>query len=546
MRVPIHSVLFKRITDINWRTLTGRERGQYDLRLGSDAQFETFFDNVPSEEQTDLGGWLRRVPIEAYDGDNPVGLSEIPVRYMGPQSSRRDFYFKSQKYDRPEAYELWKPTRNYTLATPFEDVEGAATIVVRDLHNNFHARWLTRDAIARLPQQLRVRIEREETGVVWMANGFAGISEQSQEVLDALLEHHNVLLYGPPGTGKTFILQEVLRAFDNMTFDTTQEHDPITAGSATHSLWSTFHQSYSYEDFVVGLRPNPRDDGGFSLEAVPGALLEVSEWARQPGQRGLLVIDEINRGNVSRIFGELITLLEVDKRLGEDGASTPTTVSVRLPYISPDHPPSVALPDGTNAVVPFPFTLPRDVYVLATMNSVDTSVAPLDAALRRRFKMHHITPDIDSMSRVLGLGDAVPALDRALTDRNAVCTLALRLLSHVNDGISMFLGADFQLGQWYLAPMIDTTTTDEAKNELANIWRTAIFPQLLEYFSGRSEQLLAVLGNPGRHNALVVHNPEPDWEALGATAFIAPGTNATDDDIIALLISIVSREDQQQ
>lgn len=544
MKVAVRAVLFKRITDINWRAITGRERGQYDLRLGADAEFGAFFDVVPDVDPTTHGGWSRLVALQPFMGSNPVPEHHVTFRYMGPQSTRKDYYFASQKHDLPEAYPLWRPGRVAPLDAAFADVEGAVVVVVRDAANRFHARWLSREAVDRLPSALRLRIEQDSKGVYEVIDATAPISPKAQEVLDALLDHHNVLVYGPPGTGKTFVVQEVMRSFETMTLDTDAEHDPITDGSTTHSLWSTFHQSYSYEDFIVGLRPRPRDEGGFVLDPVPGTLLELSEWARQPGRRALLVIDEINRGNVSRIFGELITLLETDKRLDPDGNPLPTTVSVRLPYVAPGDDLSVALPDGTNAEVPYPFTLPHRVYVLATMNSVDTSVAPLDAALRRRFTMLQLTPDVAGMQAVLGLGteEGLPELDAALPDRDAVCGLALHVLQQVNQGIGMFLGPDFQFGHWYLEPLVGLTDRDDAIRALADVWRNALFPQLIEYFSGRSEQLLAVLRDPESSEAIRVEIPNAEWEALGASAYLSPPLAPSDEAVMELLIHVSGQQ----
>ena len=148
--------------------------------------------------------------------------------------------------------------------------------------------------------------------------------------------------------------------------------------------WVTFHQSYSYEEFIVGLRPDPASEKLLSLEPSPGLLLELAEWARVPGQSSLLVIDEINRGNVSRVFGEFITLIEPDKRLADDGHPTDRTVAINLPYIKPGIPVTVQV-DGADVNVENPFTMPLRLYTLASMNSVDKSIAPLDSALRRRF-----------------------------------------------------------------------------------------------------------------------------------------------------------------
>jgi 5-methylcytosine-specific restriction enzyme B len=537
LRIPIRAVLFKRITEINWRALTGQERGQYDLRVGADPEFGTFFDLLPEEDRTDLGGWSRRVTFEPYTGPNPVPASHVTFRYMGPKSQRKDYYFASQKYDLPEAYQLWRPGRAAPVDSPFDQVDGSATIVVRDCDDRFHARWLSPDAVSRLPEALRVRIQEDGKGVDDMRDAVPAISPRAQEVLDALLEHHNVLVYGPPGTGKTFIVQEVLRSFRALTLDTDAEHDPIASGSSTHALWATFHQSYSYEDFIVGLRPRPLKGGGFTLMAVPGTLLELSEWARQPGNRSLLVIDEINRGNVSRIFGELITLLDVDKRLAPDGSETSTTVRVRLPYLTPDESVSVVLSDGNEVNVPNPFTLPEPLYMLATMNSVDTSVAPLDAALRRRFTMLQLTPDLAAMRTLLGLGDGdeLPEPATGLPDRDDVCALALRTIRRLNQGIAMFLGSDFEFGHWYLEPLLHTSSRADA-----------LFPQLMEYFSGRTEQLVAVLRQPPSSPAAHIETPETDWEVLGASSVIGPSPAPGDNDVLDLLVHIAGSEPVKQ
>lgn len=545
MKIPVDAVLYKKVTDIIWRALSAKERGQYDLRLGTDAAFGAFFSSVPVTDPTPQGGWTRHVTFEAFDGAQPVPPHSLRFRYMGRDSQRKDFYFASQNHVGDESYPLWHPGRAEPGATSFADVDGAVAAVIRDANGGFHARWITAKEVGLLPTGLRSAILSNEKGVYMPTGAGAAISDEAQEVLDALRRHHNVLLYGPPATGKTHIVQEVMRAFSAMTIDTEREHDALDGGGATRALWTTFHQSYSYEDFIVGLRPRPGDKGeGFTLEPVAGTLLELSEWARTPGRQGLLVIDEINRGNVSRIFGELITLLEVDKRLGANGSETPTTVRVRLPYVTRDQPVKVDLGDGNKPVeVPLPFTLPRDVHILATMNSVDSSVAPLDAALRRRFRMVNLVPDPDLMRRPLGLSeeDELPRPDPALATKADVAALALHLLRTLNDGIGMYLGSDFQLGQWYLNPLVDATD-DGAQAALADIWRTALLPQLIEYFSGRSDQLLSVLRSPNGLDAIDVTQPTPDQDALGASVVIVPTADADDAAVLALLGHIVGFE----
>ena len=132
----------------------------------------------------------------------------------------------------------------------------------------------------------------------------------------------------------------------------------------------TFHESYGYEEFVEGLRPETGAGAGFRLEPTDGVLKRIAERARASEAPHLLVIDEINRANVSKVLGELITLLEEDKRAG-----AANEIAVTLPHSRE------------------PFTLPANLHILGTMNTADRSIALLDTALRRRFQFEELAPD---------------------------------------------------------------------------------------------------------------------------------------------------------
>ena len=380
--------------------------------------------------------------------------------------------------------------------------------------------------------------ESEEVGVYKMPTANTS-SDAALDICSRLREHFNVLIYGPPGTGKTHIMQEVVQNFaiSGSSIDTKKEKEAISATTRENVKigWVTFHQSYSYEEFIVGLRPDPSSSKQLSLVAVPGLLLELAEYARQPGNSSLLIIDEINRGNVSRIFGEFITLLEEDKRLADDGNETSLTVNVRLPYIKATSPVEV---DVGSAIVqvPNPFTMPRRLYTLASMNSVDKSIAPLDTALRRRFQIVNLEPDLIEMSKHMGLRTDLDLKNVTISEINTVDDvkiLSLALLDSLNRGISFYLGPEYALGQWYLSNLAGTLESpDEAKASLGSIWKSQLFPQLEELFHGRIEQLQTVLSLPQEGDVsspIYLQSPPEAVTELGGASYLGKQDVSTEE-----------------
>jgi 5-methylcytosine-specific restriction enzyme B len=326
-----------------------------------------------------------------------------------------------------------------------------------------------------------------------------------KKVVDALIDHKNVLLYGPPGTGKSYLMKAVESYFRDESAQLSNERVMINAieervpfyvakSVGVSTRWVTFHQGYSYEDFILGMRPIAAPQGGFSIKPRAGVLLELAAQALQGG-RGLLLIDEINRGNTSRIFGEFITLMDYDKRLDEQGEFTNTTVKITLPYLSQGEFIDVITDNGIENINR-EFAMPAKVYTLASMNSVDKSISPIDTALRRRFHIINLSPTKSAILQAVGLSEDIDIHFTLQPSENisaeGVAMLAAAVLIKLNRSIGLYLGNDFMLGQWYL-PSFICLDAEDARARLAETWLYRILPQLIELFHGRDEQLSAIL-----------------------------------------------------
>lgn len=215
--------------------------------------------------------------------------------------------------------------------------------------------------------------------------------EELTEWRDVLERRHNMVLCGPPGVGKTFLAKRLAYLLIGAKND-----DAITPVQ--------FHQAYSYEQFVLGYRPAHGSAGAEKpqFELAPGPLVRAAEQAivAEANEKFVLLIDEINRGNISRILGEAMMLLEHDKREEAWG--------LELAYQL----------DGDRK-----FYLPKNLYVIGTMNTADRSLAIVDYALRRRFAFVDIRPQIDSPAfdqYALARRMPVSVLDRLRTCMKAV------------------------------------------------------------------------------------------------------------------------------
>ena len=180
--------------------------------------------------------------------------------------------------------------------------------------------------------------------------------------IKALLDDKKqVIFQGPPGTGKTYVAQALAKHL---------------AGSKGHVTLVQFHPSYAYEDFVRGFRPKVSEDGQAGFELKDGPLLQAAERAKEESdERHFLIIDEINRGNLAKVFGELYFLLEYRDE------------EITLQYQRDE--------DEEK------FSLPSNLYIIGTMNTADRSIALVDLALRRRFYFVEFHPDDEPVMGVL-------------------------------------------------------------------------------------------------------------------------------------------------
>lgn len=320
----------------------------------------------------------------------------------------------------------------------------------------------------------------------------------------------NVLLFGPPGTGKTRAINQLWRLLQpgagglGIHLDATSVECPfvkLKVPSKAVTDWVTFHQNFTYEDFIVGLRPKP-EDGGLTLRARAGRLLDLLVERELGGAdtAAVMFIDEINRGNVPRILGEFITFMDSDYRdTNADGTTNEYRLPVPFPSLSTDgaFTEIVERPLGGSVRLPIPWYFPRRVFTVATMNSVDRAVAPLDSAIGRRFERVEVMPDLEFAARWLGVDEdeirikltaAVAPAESELTPVEAGWLLLYRL----NHEIATRLGREFELGHSYLLPLRDRVGGD-ATRALAEIWDFGILPQLQDRFASRPHDLAQVL-----------------------------------------------------
>ena len=283
-----------------------------------------------------------------------------------------------------------------------------------------------------------------------------------------------------------------------VTVQETMTDSVIETSGISDCNFITFHPSYAYEEFMEGLRPIDQDGNiryeiqeGIFKKACRDALNELSKIAginqiwedHKPlpnfSQEEInqlqsainkvpcyIVIDEINRGDISRIFGELITLVESDKRMFSDNQ-----IRCTLPYSKME------------------FGIPPNLYIIGTMNTADRSISLMDIALRRRFGFIELLPDYEVLNALL-LNDT-----NVKQDVKDLRALAIQSLKTVNQRLQEKYDRDHQIGHSYLMKLLHDSGVKDTQETLVNIWKYEIIPLLQEYFYDSPEKLLYITNN---------------------------------------------------
>jgi len=412
---------------------------------------------------------------------------------------------------------------------------GKTYAILRDLKENY-----TRQASSMSPEEWRMgQIASHIPELSWWQSMVAALYHLDREVDVAELAAHPFITAKGNGMVKRSTLWGILQthaSLESKTVMLASKHAPAVFDKTKDSQWHlfgnwreecdeiiawvdsykkgpksagesikryefvTFHQSFGYEEFIEGLRPVLTSEGDDSAEQTgevgyhiqKGAFLRLCNKARNdPANRYAMVIDEINRGNISKIFGELITLIEADKRSG-----CANEITVSLPY-SGDL-----------------FSIPRNVDIIGSMNTADRSLALVDTALRRRFEFIAVMPDPATLTGItVKLGDG-PSIDLQA------------LLTVMNRRMEAFFDRDHTIGHAFFLPLKDLPEGERFIG-LKDIFLKKIIPLLEEFFFDDWKKISLVLGDNQKTDKathfIAANDPEQDLADLfGGSHDLAP------------------------
>jgi len=429
---------------------SGKQNGQnikyLILAFGKSVKKETNIDwdkKLPSENINDFFNKLGVEGLPTYKNEINYGTSKVYKAYIVNQEKFNDIDFQD------EIYNDFKNLFEYYLA---------------------YAKYITYEKnwskISDSKEELKIAYEKELNKIL------ETLEKLNSEKINSMVDEReknsihikkdfnfplNTILYGPPGTGKTYnsVFYSVGIIEKNESIFKLKNDDEVFKKFKEYKeknliKFITFHQSYGYEDFIEGIRPqlgNESKELKYKLHS--GIFKDMCNRAKNDKENNyVLIIDEINRGNISKIFGELISLIELSKRKGEK-----EEVEVSLPYSKEN------------------FTIPKNLYIIGTMNTADRSIALLDIALRRRFNFIEIMPQYDILKDVADIKIAL-------------------LLSTINERIEFLLDREHTIGHSYF---LNINTFED----LVNVFKNYIVPLLQEYFYDDFEKIKSIFDNNG-------------------------------------------------
>ena len=416
------------------------------LAFGKSVKKETNIDwdkKLPLENINDFFNKLGVEGLPTYKNEINYGTSMVYKAYIVNQEKFNDATFQN------EVYKDFKNLFEYYLA---------------------YAKYITYEKnwsrINESKEELKIAYEKELNKILETLEKLN--SEKINSMVDEKEENSihikkdfnfplNTILYGPPGTGKTYnsVFYSVGIIEKNESIFKLKNDDKVFKKFKEYKdknliKFITFHQSYGYEDFIEGIRPYLKEESK-DLKYIlhSGIFKDMCKRAKNDKENNyVLVIDEINRGNISKIFGELISLIESSKREGEK-----EEMEVILPYSKEK------------------FTIPKNLYIIGTMNTADRSIALLDIALRRRFNFMEIMPEYSILKEV----------EDVKVDL---------LLSSINEKIEFLLDREHTIGHSYF---LNISTFEE----LVKVFKNSIIPLLQEYFYDDFEKIKTIFSNNG-------------------------------------------------
>lgn len=576
------------VEKVLWRRVQPGDLFHAEKRPAPGAKGQLHIDLSPVEPvarflNVDLSDHGQTYSIDLRTIGDPTQLTSLELkkrpnsRWSFPRQNRlRDDHQRPPAWTEKFGWPAFAnpPTDKDEAEKKLNDIKGLYIYIVKVVAGGYYAGMTTGiDDHSAWPDEILSIFDNrsKNTGCIVANMESHEISPLALRIIESLKENKNVMVYGPPGTGKSHAVAEVYRSLRHfsgdlhtLTLDPSNTEVPFGYSSvdlpfppSTRAEWVTFHPDYGYEDFVKGLRPT---GDGFELEPVAGVLLDLAlDVSFGPSEGALLVVDEINRGNVPRILGDFITFMDEDYR---EGGNNPLDSTLAKTISDKNGISSIRVSFDEPIEVDDKWQFPKDVYLLATMNSVDKSVAPIDSAIGRRFARIDAFADYDFLADALqvdlaqieslfrgaeleskvresplveeasetdndrgeqGLVDVSDdqtrgvdveqtahreSIDAGWNARKA----AVALLVHLNREITRYQDRDSTLGHAYLIHV--TSWTD-----LARVWDKKLFPQLQDRFSVRPDVLHEILRvKDGKMPKDYPFKPDSSWVPLPTTS----------------------------